>query len=141
MWEDLCELEGRLGMRYLTHESEDAFWRRQGAKPHPLIKKVAANPPPMTNYYVNIHTIHEQIAAAANSSDLDSSSLDQQVPNGTSQASRAPNKPPSSTTNNETACVSPDSDSKRKSYVALPDEEVTLLHEHAQRIGYTVSTV
>ena len=42
-------------LRYLTHKlikSEDAFWRRQWVKPHPLRKKVTADPPPMTNCYV-----------------------------------------------------------------------------------------
>lgn len=41
MWEDLCQLEGSLGMRYLTHETEDNFWTSHGAKPHPLAKAEA----------------------------------------------------------------------------------------------------
>ena len=39
LWEDLCQFEGKFGSRYLTHESEDQFWRKKGAKPHPLRKK------------------------------------------------------------------------------------------------------
>lgn len=130
-----------MGIRYLTHESEDAFWRRQGAKPHPLDKPQALAPPPTTNYYVNIHTIHEQIAAATNSSDLDSStsSLDQQIPVSSASNTTASNSQ-SSKQAESTSGISQDT-SKRKSYVALPDKDVTLLHEHAQRIGYTVSTV
>lgn len=41
LWEDLCQLEGQLGMRYLTHETEDNFWTTHGANPHPLAKAEA----------------------------------------------------------------------------------------------------
>jgi len=43
LWEDLCKLEGSLGMRYLTHESEDNFWTSHGAKPHPLAQAKSAS--------------------------------------------------------------------------------------------------
>ena len=143
LWEDLCELEGRLGLRYLTHESEDAFWQRQGARPHPLTlltKKALPNPLPTGNYYVNIHTIHEQIAAASMASEPDFTSLDKQVPNGSVATSRVANGSPCS----ERAQVAEQTHSprtKRKSYVCMPDEEVEKLQQHAQRVGYTVSTV
>ena len=108
--------------------------------PHPLDKpQQALAPPPTTNYYVNIHTIHETIAAATNSSDLDSStsSLDQQIPISVASSTTASN----SQSSDKDESTSEDIASKRKSYVALPDEDVTILHEHAKRIGYTVSTV
>ena len=132
-----------MGIRYLTHESEDAFWQRQGARPHPLTlqtKKALPTPPPITNYYVNIHTIHEQIAAAGGANDPDSTSLDKHVPNGSVSTSRVANGSPSS---QQAQVTEQDysSRSKRKSYVMMADEEVEKLQQHAQRVGYTVSTV
>ena len=126
-----------MGIRYLTHESEDAFWQRQGARAHPLTlltKKTLPTTLPTSNYYVNIHTIHEQIAAASVASDPDFTSLDKQVPNGSVATSRVANGSPCS--------EQPSSPrTKRKSYVYMSDEEVEKLQQHAQRVGYTVSTV
>ena len=85
-------------------------------------------------------TIHEQIAAAGGANDQDSTSLDKHVPNGSVSTSRVSNVSPSS---HQAQVAEQDfsSRSKQKSYVMMPDEEVEKLQQHAQRVGYTVSTI
>ncbi len=68
LWEDLCDLEGKLGSRYLTHESEDSFWLRQGAKPHPLAEKEQEKRHQLTQRYVNVRILEEKAAAAVHAS-------------------------------------------------------------------------
>lgn len=135
LWEDLCSLEGRLGIRYVTHESEDNFWQRQGAKPHPLTKSTPKIT--TTNYYVNIHTIHEHMAATEHDSMTHSqqSSKNGSVPSASATVKSQTQFKPTTTS----TIVSPTKN--RKSYVDMEDEDVEKLQKHAERVGYTVSTV
>ena len=66
LWEDLCQLEGKMGQRYLTHESEDAFWTRQGAKTHPLAEREKRAQ--QNQKYINVSIIEEQPSNSSSNS-------------------------------------------------------------------------
>ena len=138
-------------MRYLTHESEDNFWVSHGAKPHPLAKAEAER-----RTQINLQ-LQQQAAAAANLvSSLNQKAVkflqDQEV------VSRVSNGKPSTRNDGRQSFTSKDStpapsddgtgsnrsstsESSRKSYLNMTDEEVLRSQEHAQRVGYKVSSV
>lgn len=143
MWEDLCQLEGRLGMRYLTHESEDNFWTKHGAKPHPLAKAEAE------------HRLQTAIRQQQTFEDL-SPTLNSRVKfenggpisNGTTLpqgltveqvASSVQNRSKSSeslTSDNQDR-----SSTSSKHYSEMTDDDIKKSQAHAMRVGYKVSTV
>lgn len=134
LWEDLSELEGRLGMRYLTHESEDAFWTRQGAKQHPLAKKEEAkreemqrmnaiysdNSPGKTRkgvHFSNGTALGGSGVCVENSSSSEEVKAEETVEETVAQQSRG------------------------RSSLVMSDEEIRRSQQHAERIGYKVSSV
>ncbi len=162
MWEDLCQLEGHLGMRYLTHETEDHFWTSHGAKPHPLAKDEAEK---RTQFRLEQQQHQQQSLASTPSNSTANSTAnssqrvtiqDDQLSNG-SYASNTSSKQgsdvgvftdsPSRTLSakGEDQCdniPSPTPSQKsRKDYSSMTDEEVLQTQEHAKRVGYKVSTV
>lgn len=102
-------------MRYLTHESEDAYWIQQGAKPHPLITKRQQKY--MHHTYNNILILEEPRPGAPSIA--------------TTTAIAKPQ------TTKETKMKA----GGQESYVDLPDKELEQREQHAKRVGYTVSTV
>lgn len=115
-----------MGSRYLTHESEDAFWLRQGAKPHPLAEKEQEKRQQMAQRYINVKILEEQ-SAAANVSSNGTEEVEPEpepVLNGSAQGGVA------------TAKLEP-----RASYMDMEDQEIIARQAHAERIGYKVSTV
>lgn len=138
LWQDLCELESKLDTRYLTHESEDTWWIKQGAKPHPLAKKSqrflhhtynnitildeprpGASPIATTAVIANMPVRREQLTK-------DSSTTDKQPPvSDNTLVKRNDSIPKLETT-----------ESKRKSIV-----EIVKTEQRALKVGYTVSTV
>lgn len=144
--EDLCSLEGKLGMRYLTHDAEDSFWEAQGAKPHPLAAREAEwreaqkKRLPVHGY----QNVTIPLAQYSQSSELES----RVVSNGTparpvSQGDLAPptdDKRYSSNSTLRSNDSTPDP-SKRRDTLNMSDEEIIEAEAHAQRVGYKVSTV
>ena len=133
LWEDLSELEGRLGMRYLTHDSEDAFWIRQGAKQHPLAKREAMQ---KTN---NMDTIEERSSSMSSSHSGSSPDGNQRrgvhfsngtVLGGSGVLENSEAVQPEDTTHTST-----------KDYLTMSDEEIQKSQEHAMRVGYKISSV
>lgn len=135
LWEDLCQLEGRLGIRYLTHETEDKFWVNKGAKPHPLAKKEEPEPTPRRTSMPSSSKVpgkRENLAMQISqppkectpTADPSSPSDDEE------RAELLPPTPP---------IVLPPKDSSFK--ITVEDPVVVKREEHARRIGYTVSTV
>lgn len=138
-------------MRYLTHESEDPFWTRQGAKPHPLAKR---------EEQPKAHTLPSQLASHSYSSSSQdrsdgSSTLGsingyksthtQYVSNGSPRSgvgtealttSRDGSRTPSPSTNRHSTASIHSHDSRN-----LDDDTVLELMSHAERVGYKVSVV
>ena len=123
-------MEGKLGLRYLTHDSEDSWWMKQGARPHPL----ALKPQKFQHHTYNNITILEDprhgaspIATTAMIANVqekprpEQSANEQSIPNG--KGSPTP------------------SNTSRKSAIDMEDHEVERSERHAQKVGYTVSTV
>lgn len=133
--EDLYELEGKLGNRYLTHESEDSFWLRQGCKPHPLVKKETAR---LRHQYANFEVIQEhktRQTTASNGSVPSVATVSNQAIK-TSQPTTTDTAATAAATGEEA-----ETDESRKSYIELDPNDIQNLETHARRIGYTISTV
>ena len=145
LWEDLCQLEGCLGMRYLTHETEDNFWTSHGAKPHPLAKAEAEKRPQI------MLEQEQQRSANSTPSNPTVTIQEDQLSNGSyvSNESSKPGSDGGGVFSNSSPCESRGSGSgtptqmqkKRKDYISMSDEEVMRAQEHAKRVGYKVSTV
>ena len=145
LWEDLCQLEGQLGMRYLTHESEDNFWMKHGARPHPLAKQEAEQKA-------------AELAAAAvadNQRVVKFSDMQGRISNGTSCNGLATTTYPDSTvvaaadenaidnvsTNSSDSRDRASSSGSKKDYLSMTDEEIAASEAHAARVGYKVTTI
>ena len=129
LWEDLSELEGRLGMRYLTHESEDAFWTRQGAKQHPLAKKEEARREEM-----------QRMNAMYSDNSPGKTRKGVHFSNGTALGGSGvcvENSSPSEEVKDEEVIAQ----QLTKEFSKMSDEEIRRSQEHAERIGYKVSSV
>ena len=129
LWEDLSELEGRLGMRYLTHESEDAFWTRQGAKQHPLAKKEEARREEM-----------QRMNAMYSDNSPGKTRKGVHFSNGTALGGSGvcvENSSPSEEVKDEEVIAQ----QLKKEFSKMSDEEIRRSQEHAERIGYKVSSV
>ena len=141
LWEDLCQLEGQLGMRYLTHESEDNFWMKHGARPHPLAKQEAEQ------------KAAELAAAVAADSQrvVKFSDTAGTISNGTSMSGLATEVTDSTCINDSTAdSVSTNSNESRdrasssgskKDYLQMTDDEIKESEAHATRVGYKVTAL
>jgi hypothetical protein len=111
-------------MRYLTHESEDAWWDKQGAKPHPLVTLMKQKYSHHT--YNNIVILEEPRPGAPSIAT-------------TAAIARLPN--PSQSKTNEEDNTKKELVEGKKSYLDLSNTDVEQLESHARRVGYTVSTV
>ena len=146
LWEDLCQLEGQLGMRYLTHESEDNFWMKHGARPHPLAKQEAEQKA-------------AELAAAAiadNQRVVKFSDMQGTISNGTSRSGLAAtmtnadstvvaadddNATDNASTNSNDSRDRASSSGSKKDYLNMTDEEISASEAHATRVGYKVTTI
>ena len=124
-------------MRYLTHESEDSFWLRQGCKPHPLVKKEAAR---LRHQYANFEVIQEH--------KISKNTTNGSIPNVATVTNQAiKTTQPTATIETSTANATGSSGSEaspensRKSYISLHPGDIENLETHARRVGYTISTV
>lgn len=119
-------------MRYLTHESEDGWWKKQGAKPHPLVVK--------NEQRFSHHTYHNLII------------LEEPHPGAPSIATTAAiaklpqlhtiTKPPdTSPKTNGSIKGSETSDTPRKNCNKISNDVIANIERHAKKVGYTVSTV
>ena len=133
-------------MRYLTHESEDPFWTRQGAKPHPLAKREAQL---KAQTLPSQLTSHSSSAAGRNgSSTLGSNGYKQEcVANGATQ-SGVRTEETSSSRSSSVSTPSPSTRHRSAASISLScgssaadDQAVLELLSHAERVGYKVSTV
>lgn len=120
-------------MRYLTHDSEDAFWIRQGAKQHPLAKREAMQ---KTN---NMDTIEERSSSMSSSHSGSSPDGNQRrgvhFSNGTVVGGSGVLENSEAVQPDETTHKSP------KDYLTMSDEEIQKSQEHAMRVGYKISSV
>ena len=109
-------------MRYLTHDAEDTFWEAQGAKPHPLAekeKKSKRMDPPISHG--------------------SPTSCPRPLSNGAPPGEfKEQNRSDSSSTLRSEEDTPP---SQRRDTMTMSDEEVMVSEQHAQRVGYKVSTV
>ena len=191
LWEDLCQLEGTLGTRYMTHESEDTFWLKHGAKPHPLAKVEAqrraqqqnamnyttttaskassssstspSSSPPTTTKpskgYENVtiltgHPLTNNSSTAAgsiSSTDTTASSgpgastavtfndvpyLNGSSRSGKDEQDRVTERQKEVTSDSEIKQANRNSD-----YLNMSDDEILAAQQHAERVGYKVSSV
>lgn len=138
-------------MRYLTHETEDHFWLSHGAKPHPLAK---AEEEKRTQIKLEQqqafleNTTSRPTTQRVNFVEPDQISNSSKVSNGSSrsvesqgvfseQSTELNGSPDSLERNADT----PTSAKSRKPYISMSDEEILRAQEHAERVGYKVSTV
>ena len=143
LWEDLCQLEGQLGMRYLTHESEDNFWMKHGARPHPLAKQEAEQKAAElaaiaeSQRVVQFSDMQGTISNGSSHSGLATTAVDSTV-----AAAHDDNAADSVSTNsNESRDRASSSSSRGKDYLQMTDEEIAASEAHATRVGYKVTTI
>ena len=160
LWEDLCVLEGRLGIRYLTHETEDMFWEDQGAKPHPLARKEPERPSRSSSAHTTPDTYTPTSTPPTPHSTTSSPGSRRMVKFANNSNGSLPAKPQGeekigkgsalyfldpnvveSTPGQEESNGSPDMNADKGKYLNRRDEEVVEALEHAKRVGYKVSTV
>lgn len=116
-------------MRYLTHESEDAFWTRQGAKQHPLAKKEEARREEM-----------QRMNAMYSDNSPGKTRKGVHFSNGTALGGSGvcvENSSPSEEVKDEEVIAQ----QLKKEFSKMSDEEIRRSQEHAERIGYKVSSV
>lgn len=117
-------------MRYLTHESEDAFWTRQGAKQHPLAKKEEARREEM-----------QRMNAMYSDNSPGKTRKGVHFSNGTALGGSGvyvENSSPSEEVKAEEVIAQPQ---LKKEFTKMSDDEIRRSQEHAERIGYKVSSV
>lgn len=164
LWEDLCSLEGRLGQRYLTHESEDSFWIKNGAEPHPLVKQEQeirsatqnSSPPTTPHSDDNSPTSRRGVKFQNNKISNGSATPEQLVEEKVAlggplyllSSSEGPSPPQTNTPEAENASEEVIDDKEdfmssleRRRYIQRRDEEIVQAEAHASRIGYKVSSV
>ena len=140
-------MEGQLGMRYLTHESEDNFWMKHGARPHPLAKQEAEQKA-------------KDLAAAAEADShrvVKFSDTQTQISNGspkigpsevtaTNDSTFVPDQADGRGTDNDSLNSSDSRDrasssGSRKDYLTMTDSEIAASEAHAARVGYKITTI
>lgn len=138
-------------MRYLTHESEDAWWNKQGAKPHPLTIPQRYH----HHVYNNVMILDEPRpglpSIATTAAFAKPKTSNKPIANGTTPTNTTPtdtSTPPTPTntsdqhsTDSSTILTSEELDDARRSYISLSNDEVDNLEQHAHRAGFTISTV
>ena len=144
LWEDLCQLEGRLGMRYLTHESEDNFWMKHGARPHPLAKQEAeqkAAELAAAAIADSQRVVKFSDTAGAISNGTSMSGLAAETTDLTDVAAVNDSKADSVSTNSNESRDRASSSGSKKDYLQMTDDEVRESEAHASRVGYKVTTL
>ena len=144
--EDLCSLEGKLGMRYLTHDAEDSFWEAQGAKPHPLAAR-EAEWREAEKKKTPVHAYQNVTIPVSDSSQTPGS--ERVVSNGAPTAGAAPQRdltlPGEDKRYSSNSTLRSDESTppshRRGDTLNMSDDEVVVSEEHAKRVGYKVSTV
>ena len=138
LWEDLCQLEGELGMRYLTHDAEDTFWENQGARTHPLVlrEREVERKKNMVHSYQNV-TIPPVASSGSKSTTTDADLVSNSSVATEDSSMLGEEKKFGS---RSTLC-SDESGRTGRETMHMSDEEVIISEKHAQRVGYKVSTV
>ena len=123
-------------MRYLTHDSEDAFWIRQGAKQHPLAKREAMQKTK------NMDTIEERSSSMSSSHSGSSPNGNQRrgvhFSNGTALGGSDASEENLEAAPQEVKPLVPKSPEE---ILTMSDEEIQKSQEHAMRVGYKISSV
>ncbi len=153
MWEDLCALESRLGLRYLTHETEDMFWQDQGAKPHPLAQqnhsphstpdsRTPTSTPPTPHSHTTSPNSKRMVKFMNNSNGaLPPAKGDETISQGSALNILNPTSVDDDSSADKDSIDSGDSAGNKGTYLKRKDQEVVQALAHAERIGYKVSTV
>lgn len=134
-------------MRYLTHESEDNFWMKHGARPHPLAKQEAEQKA-------------KDLAAAVEADShrvVKFSDMQTPISNGSPKSGHSseaaindsaflPDQPDSRGTDNDSLNSSDSRDrasssGSKKDYLSMSDVEIAASEAHAARVGYKVTTI
>jgi hypothetical protein len=131
-------------MRYLTHETEDAFWMSHGARPHPLAKAEEEKKAQLKLQQEEQQQLEakrvafvepDQISNVSSTSSRSAESqgvFSEQLTNAGSEPSGA------SLERNQKSPTDPKS---RKDYISMTDDEILKAQKHAERVGYKVTTV
>ena len=144
LWEDLCQLEGQLGMRYLTHESEDNFWMKHGARPHPLAKQeaeqkaaeLAAAAIADSQRVVKFSDTTGTISNGSSRSGLAAETTDSTVIDALNDS-----KADSVSTNSTESRDRTSSSGSKKDYLQMTDDEIRESEAHAVRVGYKITSI
>lgn len=134
-------MESRLEIRYMTHESEDAWWTQQGAKPHPLVVKKEKKF--SHHVYKNIQILDDpQRSGVPSIATTVAVAKPPPPPSNTPPPSTSAPPPPTSAPPPSTASSKGTSSATPKvDGVTSKNERLSQLEAHARRVGYTVSTV
>lgn len=147
IWEDLGDLEGRIGTRYLTHETEDAFWKSRGARPHPLAKAEAERRAQLKleqQQQLLLQQMFEGKSPKVNFVEPDQVSNTSSRSQGSQSGTVFPesgSEPKSGGSDAEQNQDTTTKKKKRKDYLSMTDEEIIKAQQHAERVGYKVTTV
>lgn len=143
LWEDLGQLEGCLGMRYLTHETEDAFWMSHGAKSHPLAKAEAEKRKQQQQ-----EALETRPNQRVNFAEPDLISNSSKVSDGSSRSVESTPgvfTEPTSTGSDPNGSIdverNGDTPTIQQNYLSMSDEQIVKAQKHAERVGYKVTTV
>lgn len=129
-----------MGIRYLTHESEDSWWIKQGAKQHPLAAVQATKYQHHT--YNNITILEDpRHGTSPIATTAMIANVQEKVPSTTTATTATTPKDHSKTLQGKDSNSPTPSNTSRKSVVEIENEYVEKLEKHATRVGYTVSTV
>ena len=134
-------------MRYLTHESEDNYWISHGAKPHPLAQAEAEKRTQLEQQAIeatmassvadsNQKTVHFQEVTTYSNGNL---RVSNNVRNSVTSEDNANSTVELLNSRDDSSSIS--SNGSKKDYLKMTDDEVVKSQEHAQRIGYKITTV
>lgn len=140
LWEDLCQLEGRLGMRYLTHESEDNFWMKHGARPHPLAKQEAEQ---KAAELAAIADSQRVVKFSDTNGPVSNGSPRSGVATETNGSTVCPDEmmADNASTNSSESRDRTSSSGSKRDYLAMTDDEIAASEAHAVRVGYKVTSI
>lgn len=150
-------MECNLDNRYLTHESEDTWWIQQGAKPHPLVVKKEKKY--SHHVYKNIVILddphhHPGAPSIATTAAIARPKGDRNINTQDIPPPPPSNPPPPSSAANTNEHTNGSSNSVKESGSEGANKDgsggnkkpeltkmLSEVEAHAQRVGYTVSTV
>ena len=131
-------------MRYLTHESEDNFWIKHGAKLHPLAKaeaehraQTAAQQQALTEPNGRVKFNNNVLISNGSSNTAHGLTVEQVAASMQSRGSKSGGSSESLASDNRDRTSSTSS----KHCHDMSDEEIVKSLAHAERVGYKVSTV